>query len=1422
MRLLKNVVDHYESLARDIRSEVCECYERELDKCMSRFELKELNRNREGIRTNLLATSRYSGIQTLRHASWMELTRINGIGEKTARKIVNNVRRLEQEVVNKVTFCFDPNNKDEYSSCLLFHLYVRINGTEIVSDIHKLQDYANESRYGKRLKKLKKSARLIYRIFWTEDKRDDYLREIDELEREIKEKLVDVANEQNQRYQLLTGNYSACWNDFIEKPQVYYNMVKVCWPSASFTITSTTNYFPVKSQEKPSVSLEPPSIASTIKQSRQTTPSAEVSPVVSTGDAIWTAYERPISLVHRLNIYQGKKGKVDAQKLELDSSVRNRLLNRYIAFDVETTGLKPTSDRIIELGAVLVENGQIVKSFGTLVRSVYHNSISAQMVNHITDYMLKMAPTEGEVYPEFIKWMGDALQGETIICAHNARFDINFLSITLSELGYDANIQYVDTLWISKRYIKLRSYKQGYIAAQFGIPVPDSHRAEADARVCAQILWKLLSIHDEKVKSIEALETARPYSKIEEEMCSRIRNVILSHGGDDRYLSFKKSPKRVIEAKCMEPFTMFRATAKEKYFIVPALRQVQQGLRTEPCSISEGGKENKRVYITELPDIDLLDGYIWESFQRAFEGGEKVLTDIDNYGAVYRKEAETKITNMESPLEHEKIDVKSSLDDITLSKEQEMFIQKALEGHNILVDACIGSGKTTAIQRLCYSYPAAKKILYLTYNRLLKFDAKSKIKRRNVTVTNYHGYASYRLSRMNIRVGMSDMIQTFLRERPPIAHYDVLIIDEYQDIELELSQMLEMIKEANPGIQIVMVGDMQQKIYDKTTLKVTDFVKDFLGEHITMEFTQCFRLSSSHAAMLGRIWKKKIVGVNESCQVKYMKLREVQEFLSTQEPADVLCLGAREGKMADTLNYLESYFPNRYNKRTVFASIADNDTSANIEPDSSSAIFTTYDSSKGLERKIVALFDFTEDYWAFRMGRTLQSYEILRNIFCVGASRGKGLIIIVEAGVEKLLSEKTLSTPVETNLQFLPFGVGISGMFDFKYKEDVERCFALLKVKELSREDTTIIAVKSNDDLIDLSPCIGIYQEASFFKGYSVDERIRFYLSHNPSRKRMLEEAQKAQELEMKVLCLAAYETKQERYVDQVKIPFINEAEKKAIYDRLATVFHPNEMVQTKCGLYFADSKSGNLYLPALGMTDVIKDGVVYELKFVIELMHEHFLQCACYMVALGLEKGILWNTRDNSMYEIHVPDKKTFLDAVVATASKHTVNEYNAPAKQEVDNWLHRIGWNTEPITNMSEPHKEDERLQVKEEETASQPNRNEDVSAAIQPVVCEPKDARQLWKTGEALRIDGEIEKAIALFDQAKELGYKDPLLYMSFAMAYRSLKKYEEEILILDELLSSIKRGNDRRFYDSVVLRKNRAIDLLWERNHSEISE
>lgn len=601
-----------------------------------------------------------------------------------------------------------------------------------------------------------------------------------------------------------------------------------------------------------------------------------------------------------------------------------------------------------------------------------------------------------------------------------------------------------------------------------------------------------------------------------------------------------------------------------------------------------------------------------------------------------------------------------------LSQEQELLIQKAHEGVNILVDACIGSGKTTSIQHLCQRLPSSKSILYLTYNRLLKVDAKAKIKSKNITVTNYHGFAFNALKKAGISCGITDLIQTFIREKPAFPIYDVLVIDEYQDIDQELSELLEIIKSSNPSMQIIAVGDMEQKIYDKTTLDVREFIGQFLGEYECLAFTKCFRLNADHAAMLGRIWGKEITGVNDGCQISKMSIAQVIPFLANQSPEELLCLGARKGGMSNVLNELEKRYPEKYNKKTVYASISDNDRTQAVEPKSNSAIFTTYDSSKGLEREICVVFDFVESYWLLRAEKPQQSYEILRNIFCVAASRGKSQIIFV-IDEEPLLSEQMLSTPTEPVMRLKP--VAFSEMFDFKYKESVEKCYALLDIKKVPLDDTQIIEVKTHDYLIDLSPCIGIYQEASFFEKYDIDSAIALYFKLHNDNNLYTDKIQKLS-VAQKVLFLTALETRQMRYASQVALPFITKEEELLLHKRLSSILSKDDNAQVLCTYTFDGIPE--LAFEACGFADVVKDDVVYELKFVSELKHEYFLQCACYMIALNLKKGILWNTRKNELYEISIPNEKQFCFEVSKTVLKISdknaeYSKYLEPATEQI-----------------------------------------------------------------------------------------------------------------------------------------------------------
>jgi DNA polymerase-3 subunit alpha (Gram-positive type) len=159
----------------------------------------------------------------------------------------------------------------------------------------------------------------------------------------------------------------------------------------------------------------------------------------------------------------------------------------FVVFDIETTGLKAGTEKIIEIGAVKVENGEITGEFSSLVNPQKPISEFIRKLTGISDAMVKDAPPISEVLPAFLEFCGDAC-----LVAHNASFDIGFIVHAARQLGLSLNNPVADTLELSRMlYPELRSHKLNIMAGKLGIDMGSHHRATDDARTTAQIFSHL-------------------------------------------------------------------------------------------------------------------------------------------------------------------------------------------------------------------------------------------------------------------------------------------------------------------------------------------------------------------------------------------------------------------------------------------------------------------------------------------------------------------------------------------------------------------------------------------------------------------------------------------------------------------------------------------------------------------------------------------------------------------------------------------------------------------------------------------------------------------------------------------------------------------------------------------------------------------
>lgn len=328
---------------------------------------------------------------------------------------------------------------------------------------------------------------------------------------------------------------------------------------------------------------------------------------------------------------QYKRGHITTYKTQLDCVAVKELKKRYIAFDVKTSGLNPMNDRIVEIGAVLFEKGEIIKRYSTLVNSETFIPQNVTAINHITND----APKEFEVYAELVDFLGDVLSRKTAICAHNATFNMNFLSETLMRLGYDGEICYVDTLSHSRNLIKgLCNYKQDTVAKHFDILNNQSHRAVTDAETCGKILWNLLQIKEkEEEKRLEVLEKSK-LSNEEKEVCVYIQHCIMKNGGDSEWLGFYKNSSGYVDVSYLYTILKFKFAKKGKYIIVEKSNTKQINCNIEPCTMSEGGSDYVRVFFNSPFELEPLESYFYDIYAKY----RKSAIDYFKYNERYKAE----------------------------------------------------------------------------------------------------------------------------------------------------------------------------------------------------------------------------------------------------------------------------------------------------------------------------------------------------------------------------------------------------------------------------------------------------------------------------------------------------------------------------------------------------------------------------------------------------------------------------------------------------------------------------------------------------------------------------------------------------------------------------------------------------------------
>ena len=161
----------------------------------------------------------------------------------------------------------------------------------------------------------------------------------------------------------------------------------------------------------------------------------------------------------------------------------------YVAFDLETTGLSAQNDCIIEIGAVVMKNGQEVDRFQTFVDPQRILDKKIIELTGITDDMLVGAPQIQEVLPKFLEFVGDR-----VLVAHNSDFDTGFIRAACARMDIPYHFTAADTLILSQNMLpQLNKFKLDIVSNALSLPDFQHHRAADDAVTCGLIMHRLMN-----------------------------------------------------------------------------------------------------------------------------------------------------------------------------------------------------------------------------------------------------------------------------------------------------------------------------------------------------------------------------------------------------------------------------------------------------------------------------------------------------------------------------------------------------------------------------------------------------------------------------------------------------------------------------------------------------------------------------------------------------------------------------------------------------------------------------------------------------------------------------------------------------------------------------------------------------------------
>ena len=238
----------------------------------------------------------------------------------------------------------------------------------------------------------------------------------------------------------------------------------------------------------------------------------------------------------------------DTRQIVINSMGQN-FNDTFVVFDLETTGFSAEVDRIIEIGAVKIKNGEIVDNFSKFVNPKIPIPFRIEKLTGINDSMVMEAEPIEKILPEFLEFCGDA-----VMVAHNAGFDTSFIINNAERLGIKYDPTIMDTVLLAQFVIpNLHNYKLDTLCKHLAVSLENHHRAVDDAQATAYIYLKMVKMLEER--DIFDLDKLNEAGKLDDEAIKKLHQyhcIILASSEQGRITLY-----RLISASHLQYFSRF-------------------------------------------------------------------------------------------------------------------------------------------------------------------------------------------------------------------------------------------------------------------------------------------------------------------------------------------------------------------------------------------------------------------------------------------------------------------------------------------------------------------------------------------------------------------------------------------------------------------------------------------------------------------------------------------------------------------------------------------------------------------------------------------------------------------------------------------------------------------------------------------------